>query len=148
MTRPSFAEYLWARIERKPSGCWEWTGTRMVYGHGRTWYRGKRRLAHRAVYELLVGPVPDGLVLDHLCRNPPCVNPAHVEPVTDRENILRGVGPPAQNARKTHCHNGHPFDEANTITRPDGRECRECQREASRRYRRRQRDLAKILEAL
>ena len=107
------------------SGCWQWVGTVSTNGYGQ-W--GNRR-AHRAVYEMYKGPIPDGLQLDHLCRNRPCVNPDHLEPVTCRENILRGVGHTSQNARKTHCKRGHPLEGRNLrpdITRLGGRGCRLC----------------------
>ena len=85
--------------------------------------------AHRAAYELLVGPVPTGMHLDHLCRNRWCSNPAHCEPVSIGENLRRGNGPTGLNARKAHCLRGHPFDDANTHINQDGtRRCRECAR--------------------
>ncbi len=98
--------------------------------------------AHRAAYELYVGPIPEGLTIDHLCRNTLCVNPAHLEAVTMRENILRGTGPSAQAARKTHCLRGHPFDDGNTLFRATGkRVCRACQR--VHREKRRDKDIAR-----
>jgi hypothetical protein len=125
-----------------PNGCWQWTGHRNKGGYGlmrgRDW-RDVHQRAHRLTYELLVGPIPEGLELDHLCRNRGCVNPAHLEPVSHRVNILRSpVAPPAVHAKKTHCVNGHPFDEENTyITKRGGRCCRACGRaSALRRYRR------------
>jgi hypothetical protein len=118
-----------------PDGCWLWTaGKKRAYGafaveHDRT------VLAHRWSYEHHVGPIPDGLTIDHLCRRPLCVNPAHLEPVTPRMNVLRGDTVPARNARKTHCKRGHPFDEVNTYINSRGhRVCRECTRAANRRY--------------
>ena len=109
------------------SGCWEWTGCKIWNGYGRIHQiiDGKRKmiLAHRAVYEILVGPIPEGLTLDHLCRNRSCVNPAHLEAITMRDNVLRGVGPTAINARKTHCINGHLL--------PASRKCRECLRKGT-----------------
>jgi hypothetical protein len=80
--------------------------------------------AHRLAYQLLVGPIPEGLVIDHLCRNPPCQNPAHMECVTHRENTLRGASPHAMNARKTHCKRGHEFTFQNTYV--DAKGCRSC----------------------
>jgi hypothetical protein len=117
------------------TGCWNWTGT-LSRGYGRISDDTQRmRPAHRIVWEHLVGPISAGLHLDHLCRNRRCVNPAHLEPVTCRVNVLRGAGLASQNAQATHCRHGHPFDEANTRIRPDGgRYCRACDRE---RYHRR-----------
>jgi hypothetical protein len=114
------------------SGCWIWTGRPGVDGYGvvRRSARGPGRAAHRVVYELLVSPIPDGLTLDHLCRTPCCVNPAHLEPVTIRENILRGTCPSAINAKKTHCPKGHPLSGDNLHIKRcasgDRRVCRAC----------------------
>jgi hypothetical protein len=106
------------------SGCWLWPGPLNAYGYG-VWKRGT--LAHRMVYELLAGPIASELTLDHLCRVRRCVNPAHLEQVPIAVNILRGTCNAAQNARKTHCDHGHPFDLLNTLVRRDGkRECRAC----------------------
>jgi hypothetical protein len=113
-----------------PGGCWEWTGaTGGSRRYGCISVKGVTRRAHRVAYELLAGPIPDGLELDHLCRNRLCVNPEHLEPVTHRENVLRGDAPPAANVSKTHCPRGHELTPENTYTRrgrPGGRECRAC----------------------
>lgn len=120
------------------SGCWLWLGKprpRDGYGSiGLPRVPGKsarKALAHKAMYEWLVGPVPAGLVLDHLCRNRMCVNPKHLEPVTDAVNILRGEGVSAQNARKTHCKHNHPLSGDNLYIRPDilTRVCKTCARQ-------------------
>lgn len=124
------------RVLVHPDGCWLWTGA-TYDGYGYTTVPGaSSRRIHRALYEVLVAPVPQHLVLDHLCRNRACCNPDHLEPVTDRENILRGEGPTARNARKTHCSQGHELTPENTRTRPgrSNRECKTCRRVGKRRY--------------
>lgn len=123
--------------------CWMWKGRPSDRGYGYFWFDGKKRLAHRFSYENLVGPIPDGLVIDHLCRNTMCVNAlGHLEPVTDRVNILRGEAPPARNILKDSCGEGHPFDEENTYWYPGGKErgCKTCRRQHWREWRDKQRD--------
>jgi hypothetical protein len=118
--------------------CWLWTGYRYPTGYGKFSVGLEQGYAHIWSFRLHIGPVPDGKELDHLCRNPSCVNPNHLEPVTHRENVLRGEGPAAANARKTHCIHGHPFDEGNTYRLPSGavgRDCRICRNEAAARWR-------------
>jgi hypothetical protein len=120
--------------EDSATGCWEWQGSRSRSGYGRWRVGDKLQQAHRVLYEEFVGPIPDGLDLDHLCRNRACVNPGHMEPVTRQENCQRGLTG-AHNARKTRCVNGHLFDEANTGTYRGQRVCRACKREEIRRRR-------------
>lgn len=109
-------------------GCWEWTGSHDREGYGRF----QHNAAHRAAYERLIGPIPPGLVIDHLCRNRGCQNPAHMEAVTIGENARRGI---QHNLLKTHCPAGHAFDASNTYIRPKGqRACRTCHRGAQIRY--------------
>lgn len=119
-------------------GCWEWSAGRQQ-GYGRLRLRGQTRRAHVIVYEWLMGPVPGGMVLDHLCRNRACVRPDHLEPVTDRTNILRGFGTGAQFARRTHCVNGHEFTPENTYYCETwghrARGCRACRAARSRNLR-------------
>lgn len=128
----TFAERFWEKVDKDgPAGCWIWTGAigNKGYGHITVRRPGFRSTldAHRLAYEFVVGEIPPGLQLDHLCRVRRCVNPAHLDPVTRKENILRGVGPTAVNARKTHCKRGHPFDEENTGRNTGGgRACRAC----------------------
>jgi hypothetical protein len=119
-----------AKVEKTDS-CWHWkAGT--TKGYGRFWVgdrkTGRTAAAHRVSYQLFVGPIPDGMALDHLCRNRRCVNPQHLEPVTSTENVMRGMSAPAQNAGKTHCLRGHEFTPENTyLQQPKGwRQCRTC----------------------
>lgn len=126
---------LWPRVDQSagPDGCWIWTGSRGPLGYGQIGIGPRNYGTHRVAYELLVGPIPDGMQLDHLCRNPPCCNPAHLEPVTPAENVRRGDAGKRYAAR-THCPHGHPYDEANTYVYDDRRFCRECQRIRGRAY--------------
>jgi hypothetical protein len=137
----SDVERVWAKFERDESGCWCWIAqTSKGYGQFRL---GPRMVyAHRWMYETLVGPIPRGFDIDHLCRNTLCVNPAHLEPVTHAENTRRGVSPAAVNAQRTRCVNGHDFTPENTYERTNGnRSCRTCVNEASKRYKQRKRKL-------
>jgi hypothetical protein len=116
--------------------CWLWNGERNRRGYGRFNLRRKHVAAHRHGYERAIGPIPEGLQIDHLCRNPSCVNPAHLEAVTCRENLLRGNTLQAKNAAKTHCFRGHEFTPENTYHPPSGgRVCRTCQRQYHREWR-------------
>ena len=132
MEQGMLAERFWAKVDPDPDGgCWQWMGSISATGYGsvRTDARSEFRTAlpHRVAYELLVGPIPDGLTLDHLCRNRSCVNPTHLEPVSLRENVLRGESPMARNARKTHCKRGRDLAEESTYVDPNGwRTCRIC----------------------
>lgn len=130
---------LESKIQAEPNtGCWLWTGavTHDGYGYGVFRMSRPRRnvAAHRAVWELHRGPVPDGLTLDHLCRVRCCVNPDHLEAVAHRVNCLRGISPAALHAKKTSCPHGHAYDTSNTIIRKDGsRRCRSCTKIRDRR---------------
>lgn len=120
---------FWSKVDAS-GDCWEWTGG-TGKGYGRAKNRsGLSKQAHRVAYELLVGPVPEGLQIDHLCRNRTCVNPDHLEVVTSRVNTRRGFSFAGLRARQTECVNGHAFDAANTYLRPDNgtRVCRICVR--------------------
>ena len=124
-------ERLSDRIMPVPeSGCWLWMGSHDPKGYGRIIINRRRVPLHRVVFEQLYGPIPEGKQIDHLCRVKSCINPNHLEIVESRTNTLRGIGPTALNAQKTHCHHGHPFDLANTIfRRTGGRRCRQCRKE-------------------
>ena len=139
--RRPLAERFWEKVD-KTDTCWLWTAYRCPLGYGRinVTSGAAPQLAHRIAYELCVGPIPDGLELDHLCRVPSCVNPAHLEPVTRRENVLRGIAPAAQYARRTHCAKGHPFDDENTGWHGGGRRCKTCHRDDERERQRAKRE--------
>lgn len=127
-------ERFWAKVDQRgplmpemDAPCWMWIGHVSEDGYG-TFSAGRMVKAHRFAYELLVGPIPEGLMIDHRCRNTRCVNPTHLEPVTNRVNILRGTSPAARHARQTHCKRGHLLSGKNLYVRPgDGaRVCRAC----------------------
>lgn len=128
MTVLPLRQRLAAKMLLTPSGCVEWTGTlHKRLGYGMAYDGGRRHLAHRLVWRAFVGEIPEGLVLDHLCRNSRCVSPMHLEPVTQAENIMRGESPFAVRARQTHCVRGHLLDPARARGRGT-RACRECHR--------------------
>jgi hypothetical protein len=131
MHKPTLPERFWSKVEVRASGCWLWTGPIAAEGYG--WYNRDAISgpAHRFSYEQTVGPIPGGLQLDHLCRVRHCVNPEHLEPVTQRVNVLRGESPSAIAARKTVCLNGHDLNDPanvyhNIPSRPGTRTCRPC----------------------
>ena len=129
-SRGSFEERFWSQVDKEAAlGCWVWTGGKLASGYGSVALDGTRFVTHRVVWEMLRGPIPDGLQIDHLCRNRACCNPDHLEPVEQKTNLLRGVSQPAINARKTHCIRGHEFTPENTYRRPgcpQARNCRTC----------------------
>lgn len=145
---------FWAKVRIAASGCWEWTAQTGHHGYARYTVDGRSQAAHRVAYSTLVGSIPGGLVIDHLCRVRHCVNPAHLEPVTNEENLRRGVssvsrlgvqtGMAVINGAKTHCPKGHPYDGANLgVNRRGDRYCRECKNAQSRACHARNRAAAK-----
>lgn len=123
---------FWAKVDRRSDGCWTWQAYVGRDGYGR-FAAGRPVLAHRFAWTLLRGPIPDGLQLDHLCRNRRCVRPDHLEPVTPLENVRRGQG----HGSESQCPRGHAYAGANLHIRRDGRRtCRACDRARGRRRRR------------
>ena len=135
------AERFWEKVRVAASGCWEWTGRCCQRGYGWFWDGNQSIHAYKWAYLSANGSIPSNLELDHLCRNPSCVRPSHLEAVTHRINMLRGVSPTAANAVKTQCIHGHAFDADNTYTYSDGkRRCRACGAVTARRRRARERN--------
>ena len=140
------AERFERHVERIPFlTCWVWIGATNRNGYGQLRVNRRTESAHRIAYQLYRGPIHNDLELDHLCRNRWCVNPAHLEPVTHRENLLRGKSIAAANAIKKTCSIGHPFDIINTrIARGQSgsrRRCRQCHAARNRAWRLRQKRL-------
>lgn len=115
---------FWPRVNKTDS-CWLWTGAEDGRGYGRIRVEGVYRKVHRFAYEALVGPIPEGLVIDHDCNNRMCVNPNHLKPMTDYQNVLRS---PNYSANRTHCPHGHPYSATNTFERMGSRHCLTCRR--------------------
>ncbi len=135
-------ERFWSQVDAS-GDCWLWTGGLWSKGYGRFCCNSRTYRSHRVSYQILVGDIPDALELDHLCRVPLCVNPDHLQVVTTRDNVLRGYSFSARNKRATHCHVGHPFDNANTTIRRNGwRECHACRLISKRNLRRRRKGSA------
>ncbi len=143
--RPDPITRFWRRVNQDGpthptlGQCWQWRGVPHRSGYGRHKATGGVVYAHRFAYELLVGPIPEGLQIDHLCRNTMCVRPEHLEAVTQKTNLNRGPNPAGVNHRKTHCIHGHPLSGDNLYTHivrktgTLGRRCRTCRREANER---------------
>jgi hypothetical protein len=142
VTTPAIDRLL-KRCEEDENGCWLWQGATRPDGYFQIMEIGRAlKPGHRVAYEYFRAEIPAGLVLDHLCFVRHCVNPWHLEPVTQYVNVHRSDSPWALNARKTHCNAGHEFTPENTYMRAGGRSCRECRNEASRRHRARKKGAA------
>ena len=126
---------FWSKVDAS-GDCWEWIAATNELDYGQYVPGDNKKVkAHRFAYELLVGAIPKGLELDHLCRNHRCVNPDHLEPVTHRVNMLRGYGITRRAASATHCPKGHKYSTANTYISKQGyRSCRLCRAESSRKH--------------
>lgn len=140
---------FWSKVDKSAGkdGCWLWTGTTYA-GYGVFHGGGKNTRAHRYAYEELVGPIPEGLVCDHLCRVTNCVNPAHIDIVTNAVNTLRGVGPTAVNATKDMCVNGHALSGDNLYPRRNWRICKICQRMQNAKGKQKVKDALALLDEL
>ncbi len=125
---PEQIERFWSKVEvpEQPSCCWEWTGYRLPNGYGRFMFNDKEFYAHRVVCAILTKDPGPTLTIDHLCRNRGCVNPDHLEAVTQKVNNLRGFSSSALKARQTHCIHGHEFTPENTLLQGGKRSCRMC----------------------
>lgn len=108
------------------TGCWNWTGSKHERGYGHIHRNGTILQAHRVSYEIFKQTIPKNHDLDHLCRNEKCVNPSHLEPVSHRENVLRGISPLAKQAQQTHCKRGHPLSGKNLYVNNGSRRCQTC----------------------
>lgn len=134
---------FWQKVTKTDS-CWAWTGAMLSNGYGSAWFDKRTQLAHRIAYSLCVAPIAPGAQIDHLCRNRACVNPAHLEPVTQRENIRRGEASSAHALRTDCCIRGHEFTPENTYRSKGGRHCRTCRQMASRRYKARRASTSRL----
>ena len=136
LTEHQYQRFMKYVIPIPESGCWLWTGSLSHNGYG-AFSGAHTSRAHRLAYEYYKEPIPANGQLDHLCRVRCCVNPDHLEVVTNKTNVLRGIGVTAENAKRTHCIYGHAYTEQNTRYRKTGgRACRECHQQRKRNGRR------------
>lgn len=138
-----FRFYKYVEFPQSSEGCWQWMGTKDQDGYGLFWLNGSRKRAHRVSYEWMKGLIPEELELDHLCKNPSCVNPNHLESVSHQENCKRGEGGKKtgeKNKQKMNCPKGHPYNKENTYVRFSSKRnscriCRTCSKERMRQKR-------------
>ena len=123
-------ERFWPKV-RKTKDCWLWTAHLFHDGYGQFDFGAKQGRAHRFAYTFFIGPIPEGYVIDHLCRVRHCVNPKHLEAVTQKENLRRGKG----HGSETHCPHGHMYSPENTVVSNNKRYCRACRTRPSRQTR-------------
>jgi hypothetical protein len=135
---PPLVERFWSNVDAS-GDCWEWTGRTGLNGYGRFQNGQRANMAHRWAWEHLVGQIPEGMQIDHLCRNHPCVNPDHLRVVTPLENAAAGYGIIRANLQKTHCPKGHPLTPGNLVRRRNRthRYCLTCKRASNREVMRR-----------
>ena len=133
MKGQSIQERFWSKVDKSQGECWNWTANAPGKRYGHFFLNGKARIAHRVAYELQKGPIPEGLTIDHLCRNTFCVRGDHLEAVPQRVNTIRGISPIARNANALVCIRGHPLVGLNLYVYPKSgkRACKECQRRKS-----------------
>lgn len=130
--KKSRLECFYEKTETDEStGCWNWTGYRNWGGYGLFWDGVRKVSSHRWSYETFVGPIPDGMTIDHICRNTSCVNPDHLRVMSAYDNWLISESLTANNLRKTVCSNGHEFSGSNLVVQGNRRRCRECRRQRS-----------------
>lgn len=139
-------ELLLSRCKQLDDGCWLWLYCKTAAGYGQLSYKNKRQFTHRLAYELWRDPVPTGLTLDHLCRNRACMNPTHLEAVTQKTNCLREVSPAALNKDKQQCKRGHTLGANNIIFVKRGRQCKLCDRARNARQRAKNKGLTLSIE--
>lgn len=141
MTRTLLERFEAKYIPEPMSGCWLWTAFLNPAGYGQIGVGGRAgrpMLAHRVAWEMHRAPIPEGLVIDHLCRNPACINPDHLQPVAQKLNLLRGNTFNARNVAKTHCLQGHPLIGENLyLNSHGGRHCQACRKRNREAWRRR-----------